>query len=94
MLQFLTDTWDYYTLWFFLFGILLSGVLAYAGFHLWKWFHILRTPTTPIANLKKGAVEIKGHVPRRQVKNTISPQSSRSSQRIYANDSLNAINPP
>ncbi len=47
---------------FLILSIAYSGVFVFAGFHLWKWFHILRTPTTPIADLSDGKVEIKGRI--------------------------------
>ena len=67
MIHFISGVFSYYTFWFFMIGGLSLFILFYSFIHLFKFFNILITPTTPIDKLKEGKIEVKGIVKREDI---------------------------
>ena len=79
MLNFIIGVFEYYTLWSIIVSVISFFVFVYSFKHLFKFFNILITPTTPIDRLRDGKVEIKGVVLKEKI-----PDLS-----IYNNDDIN-----
>ena len=68
MFHFIIGIFSYYPFSAIIVLFLLSIIVYYLYIHLSEFFSILLTPTSSISDLKKGKVEIKGVVSRREIK--------------------------